>query len=586
MRTSAQIVLLVVLVLSYSVSIFSQEALWKELYVKTATLYQQGRYSEAARVAEEALTVAEKTFGPNHLLVAKSLENLAGLYRAQGKYSEAEPLYKRTLKILEEALGPDHPYVAISLNNLALFYRAQGKYTDAEPLYKQSLAIAEKALGKKRPDVVTSLNNLAMASNRKVSATTDNVYEDLRVFTDVFTHLQKDYEETENRTLSYGAIKGMLNTLDPHSSFMSPEVYREMQAETKGKFEGLGLVIEKKKRLLTVVSFIEDTPALKAGVQSGDHIIKIDGHPTENMTLHEAAMKMRGAKGTKVTITITREGFAKPKDVTIVRDTIPLKSVKHEVLEKGIGYVRISQFNEQTASDFEKAIQKLHVLNKAPLKGLIVDLRNNPGGLLDQAVKVADRFISSGVIVSIEGRNKEQKMKFIAHRKGTNTNYPLIALVNGGSGAGSEILAGAFKDHARALILGTQTFGSSSLQTIFPLEDGSALRLTTAFWFTPKGNCVQPKGIEPDIIVRSKNGPLYPGEKDLERYLEGTKKIEIKHFGINLDTDNLMAIFRKKGIEKVDDLQLLVAKEILAHTTSTHVKEMIEFSKKYFEGGE
>ncbi|MCK5554307.1 MAG: PDZ domain-containing protein, partial [Deltaproteobacteria bacterium] len=210
---------------------------------------------------------------------------------------------------------------------------------------------------------------VGMERNRKVSAVTDDVYEDLRVFTDVLNHLQKDYvEETENRTLISGAIKGMLDTLDPHSSFMPPNVYREMQMETKGKFEGLGIVIEKKKGLLTVVSPIEDTPAFKAGIKSGDHIIKIDGHSTENITLHEAAMKMRGTKGTEVTITITREGFIKPKDVTIVRDIIPLKSVRHEVLEKGIGYVRISQFNEQTASDFEKAMGKLEDLNKASLR--------------------------------------------------------------------------------------------------------------------------------------------------------------------------------------------------------------------------
>jgi carboxyl-terminal processing protease len=374
---------------------------------------------------------------------------------------------------------------------------------------------------------------IGMASNRKVSAIADDVYEDLRVFTDVLTHLQKDYvEKTENQTLIYGAIKGMLSTLDPHSSFMPPDVYREMQMETKGKFEGLGIVIEKKKGLLTVISPIEDTPAFKAGIQPGDHIIKIDGEPTKNISLNEAAMKMRGPRGTNVTITITREGFAKPKDITIVRDIIPLRSIRYEVLEKEIGYARISQFNEETASDFEKALQKLTVLSKAPLKGLIVDLRNNPGGLLDQAVKVADKFITSGVIVSIEGRNKEQKMTFTAHRDGTLENYPLVVLVNGGSASGSEILAGALQDHGRALILGTRTFGKGSVQTIFPLKDGAGLKLTTARYYTPNGRSIQAMGITPSIIVpfsempepELKEPPRPTMEKDLEHHLKGVEE--------------------------------------------------------------
>ncbi len=370
---------------------------------------------------------------------------------------------------------------------------------------------------------------IGAANNRNVSAITDDVYEDLRVFTDVITHLQRDYVEgTDNRTLIYGAIKGMLDTLDPHSSFMPPEVYKEMQMETKGKFEGLGIVIEKKQGILTVVSPIEDTPAFKAGIQTGDHIIQINGESTEKMSLNEAAMKMRGPKGTKVTITITRKGFTKPQDITIVRDVIPLRSVRQEELEKGIGYIRITQFNEGTATDFEKALQKLGVVNGAPLKGLILDLRNNPGGLLDQAVKIADTFISSGIIVSIEGRSKEQRMRFSAHSDGTLVDFPLVVLVNGGSASGSEILAGALQDNGRALILGTQTFGKGSVQTIFPLKDGSGLKLTTARYYTPNGQSIQAMGITPNIIVpytevsepESKDQSRHVMEKDLERHLE------------------------------------------------------------------
>ena len=399
-----------------------------------------------------------------------------------------------------------------------------------------------------------------MGKNRRVSAVTDDIYDEIRVFTDVLTHLQKDYvEETESRNLIYGAIKGMLDTLDPHSSFMPPEVYREMQMETKGKFEGLGIVIEKSKEFLTVVSPIEDTPAFKAGIQSGDYIIKIDGEPTEKMTLHEAAMKMRGPKGTKVTITITRETLTKPMDITLTRDVIPLRSVKYEVLDEGIDYVRISQFNEETASDFEKALKKLYAQKGDAPKRVILDIRNNPGGLLDQAVKVADKFIASGLIVSIEGRDKEQIMKFTAHRKGTLENYQLIVLVNGGSASGSEIVAGALQDHGRALVLGTQTFGKGSVQTIFPLKDGSGLKLTTARYYTPSGRSLQAMGITPNIIVpysleadegESKDQPQHPLEKDLQGHLE---RIEAEKEGKE----------PKEGRQRVLDSQLERALQIL-----------------------
>lgn len=377
----------------------------------------------------------------------------------------------------------------------------------------------------------------------KVSALSNPIYEDLKVFTDVLGLLQKEYvEETKSKDVIYGAIKGMLETLDPHSAFMPPNMYKEMQEETKGRFEGLGIEITMKEGVLTVVSPIEDTPAFKAGIQAGDQILKIDGELTKALTLMESVKRMRGPKGSKVTLTIMREGFPNPRDYALIRDVIPIRSVRYEVLEKQYGYVRLSQFQEKTDSEFQKAIRALEEETKGGLKGMILDLRNNPGGLLDQAVKVSDRFIESGVIVSIEGRREEHKMKFNAHPQEDNlTRYPLVVLVNGGSASGAEIVAGAIQDHGRGIILGTQTFGKGSVQTIFSLKDGSGLRLTTARYYTPSGRSIQAKGILPDIIVKpslpeeEKAAPpkQLPAEKDLERHLNDVKekekpKVEVK----------------------------------------------------------
>lgn len=375
---------------------------------------------------------------------------------------------------------------------------------------------------------------IGLGRSYKVSALSNNMYEDLKVFTEVLGLLQKEYvEETKSKDLVYGAIKGMLETLDPHSAFMTPAVYKEMQEETKGRFEGLGIEITIKEGVLTVVSPIEDTPAFKAGILAGDQILKIDGEPTKSLTLMDSVKRLRGPKGTKVTITIMREGFTKPRDFTLVREVIPVRSVRHELLEKNYGYIRISQFQEKTDSEFEKAMKALEEENKGPLKGLILDLRNNPGGLLDQAVKVANRFVESGLIVSVEGRREEQKMKFQAHPERTINHSPLVVLVNGGSASGSEIVAGAIQDHGRGIILGTQTFGKGSVQTIFPLKDGSGLRLTTARYYTPNGRSIQAKGIVPDIVVKPSQPeeekvapitPRLPTEKDLERHLIDLEK--------------------------------------------------------------
>jgi carboxyl-terminal processing protease len=381
---------------------------------------------------------------------------------------------------------------------------------------------------------------IGSGQSQKVSALSDNMYEDLKVFTDVIGLIQKDYvEETKSKDLIQGAIKGMLETLDPHSAYMPPSMFKEMQEETRGRFEGLGIEITLKDGILTVVSPIEGTPAFKAGVVAGDQIIKIDGESTKNFTLVDSVKRLRGPRGTKVTITIMREGLPKPKDFTLVRDVIPVRSVRYELLEKNYGYIRISQFQEKTDADFEKAMKGLEEESKGALKGLVLDLRNNPGGLLDQAVKISDRFIDSGIIVSIDGRREEAKQKWPAHPDGTATQYPLIVLVNGGSASGAEIVAGAIQDHGRGILVGTQTFGKGSVQTIIPLKDGSGLRLTTARYYTPSGRSIQAKGIVPDIIVKPSRPeeekesvtPKFPAEKDLERHLmdaekEGSKEKE------------------------------------------------------------
>jgi carboxyl-terminal processing protease len=369
---------------------------------------------------------------------------------------------------------------------------------------------------------------------QKVAALSNSTFEELKLFSDVIYIIQKDYvEETKSKDLVYGAIKGMLEILDPHSGFMPPNMFKDIQDETKGRFEGIGIGITIKEGVLTVEgSPIEDTPAFKAGIQSGDQILKIEGEPTKNLSLFEAVKRIRGPKGTKVTITIMREGFTQPQDFTLTRDVIPIRSVRYELLEKSYGYIRISQFQEKTEVEFEKAMKALEEEGKGNLKGLVLDLRNNPGGLLDQAVKVADYFIGSGIIVSIDGRREEQKQKWVAHPEPNVTRYPLVVLVNNGSASGSEIVAGAIQDHGRGILIGTQTFGKGSVQTIIPLKDGSGLRLTTARYYTPNGRSIQAKGIVPDIIVKPLRSedekevvtPPQVMEKDLERHLIEVEK--------------------------------------------------------------
>ncbi|MGH9821301.1 MAG: S41 family peptidase, partial [Pyrinomonadaceae bacterium] len=336
-----------------------------------------------------------------------------------------------------------------------------------------------------------------------VSAVPRQDYETLETFTNILSIVKKNYvEEVDTKNLVNGAINGMLSSLDPHSAYLTPELYKELQSDTQGRFGGLGIEITVKNGMLTVVSPIEDTPAFKAGVKPGDMIFKIEDEFTKDMTLIDAVKKMRGPKGSKINLSIKREGNPELINFTLTRDTIRVQSVRSRTLEPGYGYIRLAQFQERSDRDVQKALEKL-TAEKGGLKGIVLDLRNNPGGLLTQAVRVSDLFLDSGLIVYTEGRIESQKQKFFAQKEGSLMDLPMVVLVNGGSASASEIVAGALQDHKRAVVLGTKTFGKGSVQTILPLDDNSALRLTTARYFTPKGRSIQATGIVPDIIVES-----------------------------------------------------------------------------------
>lgn len=336
----------------------------------------------------------------------------------------------------------------------------------------------------------------------RVSALDKGVYKDIKTFTEVFDMVKKNYvEDVDSSVLIQGAINGMIRSLDPHSTFMTPEVYKELEVETQGRFGGIGIEITLLKDVLTVVSPIEDTPAFNAGVKSGDQIIKIDGKSTKDISIMEAVKKMRGPKGTKVTITIMRENMAKPKDFVLTRAIIQVKSVKAKTFDDNIGYIRIASFNEGTTDDLGKALRDISEKVR-PMKGLVLDLRNDPGGLLIQAIEVSDMFLKSGIIVSTRGRTKTMETKAMARDDGNEITCPIVVLVNEGTASAAEIVAGALQDNGRALIIGTRTFGKASVQTVIPLEDGSALKLTTARYYTPKGRSIQAEGIKPDIIVK------------------------------------------------------------------------------------
>jgi len=353
--------------------------------------------------------------------------------------------------------------------------------------------------------------------------------EDLRTFTEIFAKIKNDYvEPIEDKALLENAIRGMLAGLDPHSAYLVPEDYRELQAGTSGEFGGLGIEVGMEDGFVKVISPIDDTPADRAGVEAGDLVIRLDDTPVKGMALSDAVKIMRGKPGTDIVLTIVRDGEDAPLKITITRDVIRVTSVKSRMLDPGYGYVRISQFQSRTGDNLQEALAKLEDTAGGPLKGLILDLRNNPGGVLSAAVSVSDAFLKDGIIVYTEGRLDDAKLKFNAKPTDILDGAPMVVLVNGGSASASEIVAGALQDHQRAIIMGQKTFGKGSVQTILPMDNGSALKLTTAKYYTPSGVSIQAKGISPDIelenlTLANADTPVTTRikEADLARHLEG-----------------------------------------------------------------
>ena len=348
----------------------------------------------------------------------------------------------------------------------------------------------------------------------------DATYKQLELFARVLSYVQNNYvEKVDERQLVYGAIRGMLETLDPHTVFMPPEVFKEMKIDTSGEFGGLGLDVARRGDALVVVSPLDDTPAARAGIQPGDEILAIDGESTVGMDAARATARMRGPAGQRVTLTLMRAGFQQPQEIVLLRDHVRIVSVQG-ALYGGIGWVRLKNFQERTDASLKRELDRLRTENGGrELSGLVLDLRNNPGGLLDQAVAVSDRFLPGRLtIVTTRGRAGRSLTEEKSRDPGTEPDYPMVVLVNAGSASASEVVAGALQDHGRATLLGTQTFGKGSVQTVIELEDGSGLKLTIARYYTPKGRSIQERGIEPDFLVPAEGTPKEIREKDLRHH--------------------------------------------------------------------
>ena len=371
--------------------------------------------------------------------------------------------------------------------------------------------------------------------DRQLSADNEETYKGLKLFTEVIELIQKNYvDEVDSKELIEKAIQGMVRGLDPHSSLLPPEAFEDLSIDTKGEFTGIGIHITMRDDFVTVISPIEGTPAYKAGIQALDRIIKVDEKQVSD--LREAVNLMRGPKGTSVKVTVLREGTPEPIEFDLVRDVIPIESVRASLLKPGYGYIRITNFNSNTFEDLEESLKTFESAPES-IKGLVLDFRDNGGGLLDQAIKVSDLFLENGVILTIKGRSPRNNKEFKAHSNDEKRTYPIVALINGGSASASEIVVGALQDHKRALVLGTTSFGKGSVQTVETLREGYGLKLTIALYYTPNGRSIQAKGIEPDIVIKRRfvdaEELKSPEDKrlkesDLRNHLEGDTEKVIK----------------------------------------------------------
>ena len=417
------------------------------------------------------------------------------------------------------------------------------------------------SVGESLTKQVFNLTSQAQAATHSTATTSkadenapESRYENIELFNKVLHFIEANYvDEVKNKELVYGAIKGMMETLDPHSNFLTPDVFKDMKIDTSGKFGGLGIEIGMKDNVLTVISPIEDTPAWKAGLKPGDRIVKINDESTKGMNLVEAVSKMRGKPRTDVKLAIYRDGFEKIKDVSITRDIIKIQSVKNETLEPQYGYVRLTSFNETAAQDVKKAIEKMEKTGK--LRGLVFDLRFNPGGLLDQAVDVSSLFIDDGVVVSTIGRNRDQKeVKYANKRVGAFKDFPVAILVNSSTASAAEIVSGALQDHHRAIIMGQPTFGKGSVQTVVELGQDLGLKLTIARYYTPSGRSIQEKGVQPDILLDEYDPKLLASAKLKTDYF---REKDLKGHMANPDGDADLKNGTHKELFKKEELDAL-----------------------------